>query len=81
MSVAAAIGELPDDATYLQPYPLPNVSHQAVLSVAEILGPFAGARIAKPRLLPEADANLAASNALWQASQQVTGVVWPEAES
>ena len=79
MSVAAAIAELPDDAVYLQPYPLPNVQNPALLTLAEIMGPFGGARIAKPRLFSDADGARTASEAMWQASQQVTGVVWPEA--
>jgi hypothetical protein len=87
VAVAASIGNIPkgdNHVLYLQPYPVPftkndgtNAFKNAMRTLAEIMGPFAGARVGRPRLLVD-DGGLAASETLWKACEQATKVQWPE---
>ncbi|GKY90355.1 hypothetical protein MPSEU_000009400 [Mayamaea pseudoterrestris] len=73
---------------YLQPYPIPlqdsndderrfSTIRNAFHTLAEIMGPFAGARVGRPRLPYNDGDAAAAAHALWETSQQTTGVEWP----
>lgn len=77
---------------YLQPYWIPNIpliDRQTVpFPLYEMMGPFQGYRIVKPRLpLPlKSKASvgvndkvlLEATEALWAACEELTGCTWPE---
>jgi hypothetical protein len=74
-SVAAAVGEWDDDVVYLQPYWLPATSRtQVPFPVVEMLGVYQGHRVTQPRL--PADGGLLAGQALWKASEELTGAEW-----
>jgi hypothetical protein len=74
-SVAAAVGEWDDDVVYLQPYWLPATSSKQVpFPVMEMLGVYQGHRVTQPRL--PADGGLLAGQALWKASEELTGAEW-----
>jgi hypothetical protein len=71
-SVAAAVGVLPDHAIYLQPYWLPfshTNANKPLFPLFEMLGPFVGAQVVRPRL--PADGGIRAGAALWEASQHI----------
>jgi hypothetical protein len=71
-SVAACIGDFPAEDMYLQPYWVPpSFRHKPAIPWMEMLGPFVGHAVTKPRLPEDADA---AAKALWTISEQVTGV-------
>lgn len=71
-SIAAALGELPADAFYLQPYWLPESnSDSAPFPVLEMMGPYVGYRVTQPRL--PLDEGIFASRRLWKASEHLTG--------
>jgi hypothetical protein len=73
-SVAAAVGEWDDDVIYLQPYWLPGTSIEVPFPVMEMLGVYQGHRVTQPRL--PADGGLLAGQALWKASEELTGAEW-----
>ena len=75
-SVAAAVGDLQDDALFMHPYWMPLPSSQVPHPVVEFTAPFVGYRVQKPRL-PD-DGGLAAAKALWTASEELTKCTFPK---
>ena len=67
---------------YLQPYWLPPFLYRGTKDVHipmfEMLGPYQGYRLTRPRLPIGIDngTSFAASEALWSACQEVTGCTW-----
>jgi len=77
-SVAAAVSDAVDDddkAIYLQPYPVVWNPQQPAFPAYEMLAPFAGPLVTRPRL-PTQDEGARAAAAFWQASQEITGAQW-----
>jgi NAD(P)-dependent dehydrogenase (short-subunit alcohol dehydrogenase family) len=74
-SVAAAT--LPDDnlPLYLQPYWMPVTSERTPHPIFETLGPYAGYVPTSPRL--PSDGGAFEAEALWQASEELTGCMFP----
>jgi len=79
-SVAAAVTQdLGEDGetVYLQPYPIVWNVRQPAFPPWEMLAPYYGPCITKPRL-PAHDGGVGAAAAFWQASQEITGAEWPD---
>lgn len=77
-SVAAAVSDQLDAAAiYLQPYPIVSSSNHPPFPTFEMLGPFRGPFVSKPRL-PRTDGGDQAATAFWQASQEMTQAKWPQ---
>lgn len=74
-SVAAATQEFDDDVVYLQPYWLPRWMKLAFPAM-EMLGPYVGWRITKPRLPEDGAEGMNTSMHLWKASEELTGCVF-----
>jgi hypothetical protein len=72
-SVVAAVGELEDDAIYLQPYYMPFAG--VPFPVFEMLGPYVGHHVTPPRL--PTDGGIKASLILWETAANMTNVTWP----
>ena len=72
-SVVGAVGELDDDAIYLQPYKMPFSG--VPFPVFEMLGPYVGHAVTPPRL--PADGGLKAANILWEVAGNMTNATWP----
>ena len=75
-SVAAAVGDLPDDTLFMHPYWMPIPSSQVPHPVVEFTAPFVGYRKQKPRL-PD-DGGVAAAKALWTASEELSKCAFPK---
>ncbi|KAL7537105.1 hypothetical protein ACHAXR_009170 [Thalassiosira sp. AJA248-18] len=80
-SIAGAIGAMPKDAIYLQPYWQPRQKRQSRLSVrrwyslpfpmTEMLGPYVGHAITEPRLPLDGCGGYKSSEALWNVCEKL----------
>ena len=71
-SIAAAVGQFETLPLYLQPYWLP-VQDMTPFPLFEMLGPFEGSVVTKPRL-PVKDRGAVAAGALWNACEELTEI-------
>jgi len=73
-SVAAATQDFgSNDVEYLQPYYLPTKWMGAAFPAFEMLGPYVGWRITKPRLPDDGTNGLNTAKHLWKASEELAG--------
>lgn len=71
-SVAAAVGEFPKEALYLQPYWLFN-KNKVPFPAMEMLGPYVGYEITKPRLPNDGTEGSATAQVMWKVSEKLVG--------
>lgn len=70
-SLAGAIGSIPKDALYLQPYWQPNLKGPP-FPMTEMLGPYVGHAIAEPRLPSDGSGGYKSSEDLWKVCEKIT---------